>query len=162
MLLKRSSATRPRLFGKNLLKVYTDGASRGNPGLSGAGILITDQEGNVIKQHSEFLGVMTNNSAEYSALLKSLDVIGSIDKELVNGRTEFYSDSELMVRQINGRYKVKDRGISEFVRAFRDKVKSMKLEFVINHIPRSANSAADKLANEAIDKREVQQTMEFE
>lgn len=144
-----------------MLKVYTDGASRGNPGLSGAGVLITDEDGNVIRQHSEFLGVMTNNAAEYSALLKSLDVIGSIDKELVSGRAEFFSDSELMVMQITGRYKVKDPGISEFVKAFRKKMRSLKLEFVMNHIPRSANSAADKLANEAIDKREVQQTLEF-
>ncbi len=145
-----------------MLKVYTDGASRGNPGLSGAGIIIFDEDGKVIKEEMKFLGVMTNNAAEYSALIQSLDAIRNINNDTkINNEVRFYSDSLLMVNQITGRFKVKDPGLSKFYTEFISIVKNMKLKYSAEHIPRNENKLADKLANRAIDEREEQQSLEF-
>jgi ribonuclease HI len=144
------------------LKVYTDGASRGNPGLSGAGIVILDESGNIISEEKQFLGVMTNNAAEYSALILSLEAIRKLKhKETQIPAVRFYSDSQLMVNQITGKFKVKDLQLSKFHKEFLTTVKKMNLEFSAIHIPRNENKLADKLANKAIDEREIQQALEF-
>ena len=145
-----------------MLKVYTDGASRGNPGLSGAGIVIFDETGKIISEEKQFLGVMTNNAAEYSALILSLEAI----RKLKNNKTQipavrFYSDSQLMVNQITGKFKVKDLQLSKFHKEFLTTAKKMNLDFSAIHIPRNENKLADKLANKAIDEREMQQALEF-
>ena len=144
------------------MKVYTDGASRGNPGLSGAGIVIFDETGKIISEEKQFLGVMTNNAAEYSALILSLEAI----RKLKNNKTQipavrFYSDSQLMVNQITGKFKVKDLQLSKFHKEFLTTAKKMNLDFSAIHIPRNENKLADKLANKAIDEREMQQALEF-
>ena len=144
-----------------MLKVYTDGASRGNPGLSGAGIVIFDETGKIISEEKQFLGVMTNNAAEYSALILSLEAI----RKLKNNKTQipavrFYSDSQLMVNQITGKFKVKDLQLSKFHKEFLTTAKKMNLDFSAIHIPRNENKLADKLANKAIDEREMQQALE--
>ena len=145
-----------------MLKVYTDGASRGNPGLAGAGIIILDEKGIVISEVKKFLGVKTNNAAEYSALILSVEAIRNIASNIKeNNEVCFYSDSQLMVNQITGRYKVKDPGLSKLYEEFISKVKSMKLKYTAVHIPRNENKLADKLANRAIDERDEQQTFEF-
>ncbi len=145
-----------------MLKVYTDGASRGNPGLAGAGIIIFDEAGNVIREEKKFLGVMTNNAAEYSALIQSLHAIRKIKNETkTNCVVRFHSDSLLMVNQITGRFKVKDPGLGKLYSEFISIVRDMKLEYSAVHIPRNENKLADKLANRAIDEREEQQTLEL-
>lgn len=144
------------------MKVYTDGASRGNPGLSGAGIVILDESGNIISEEKQFLGVMTNNAAEYSALILSLEAIRKLKhKETQIPAVRFYSDSQLMVNQITGKFKVKDLQLSKFHKEFLTTAKKMNLEFSAIHIPRNENKLADKLANKAIDEREIQQALEF-
>jgi ribonuclease HI len=145
-----------------LLKVYTDGASRGNPGLSGAGIVILDESGNIICEEKQFLGVMTNNAAEYSALILSLEAIRKLKhNKNQNLSVRFYSDSLLMVNQVTGKFKVKDLQLSKFNKEFLTTAKEMKLDFSAFHIPRNENKLADKLANKAIDEREIQQALEF-
>lgn len=144
------------------MKVYTDGASRGNPGLSGAGIVILDESGNIISEEKQFLGVMTNNAAEYSALILSLEAIRKLKhKNAQIPAVSFYSDSQLMVNQITGKFKVKDLQLSKFHKEFLTTAKKMNLEFSAIHIPRNENKLADKLANKAIDEREIQQALEF-
>lgn len=132
--------------GGKSLKIYTDGASRGNPGQAGAGIVIYNK-GKVIKEISKYLGETTNNVAEYWGLLLSLENAYQLGAEEV----EVFSDSELLTKQINGSYRVRDKKLSElYQRAFEliDKFK----KFSLVHISREDNKRADKLANQAIDR----------
>ncbi len=136
------------------IKVFTDGASRGNPGAAAIGIIIYDENDFIIESYNEYLGTATNNQAEYKALLKSLDII---KKTMDEGRkfelTEFYADSELMVRQITFDYLVKEPELAILNNKFHVKAKKLGLNYTIQHIDRSLNKAADRLANLAIDSK---------
>lgn len=125
---------------------YTDGASRGNPGIAGIGVLITDDEGNTIKEISEHIGDTTNNIAEYTALITALREVFEMCAEVV----EVYSDSELMVRQINGVYRVKNEGLKPLYGEAKSLIGKFK-SFKIEHIKREFNKVADELANKGID-----------
>ena len=135
---------------ENLITINIDGASRGNPGPSSIGIVFY-KNNETIKEVSEFLGNHTNNFAEYSALIRALEIsLESGYKDI-----EIKSDSELVVNQINKKYKVKDADIKELF----DKAYSIieKLpSFKIIHVRREENLKADKLANNAF-KRELTQ-----
>jgi len=89
--------------------VYTDGGSRGNPGNSAIGILITDSDKRIIYKHGEYIGEATNNIAEYTALIKALENAS----ENFHGEVSCFSDSELMVKQLKGEYKVVNSGIKK-------------------------------------------------
>lgn len=135
------------------IKVFTDGASKGNPGSAGIGVIIYDENDFIIESYEEFLGDATNNQAEYKALLKSLDLIAKI-KEISDKKfdaVEFYSDSELMVNQVNFDYQVKEPELALLNNKFHVKAKKLGLNFTIKHIDRAQNKAADRLANLAID-----------
>ena len=123
---------------------YTDGAARGNPGPAGAGVhlIIGDDEHNF----REYLGERTNNQAEYAALVLALD------EAIKLGVTDLtvFADSELMVKQVNGEYKVKNEGLKPFYRRAQFRIGKLS-SFEIAHVPRDENKQADKLANEAID-----------
>jgi ribonuclease HI len=136
----------------SIIKVFTDGASKGNPGKAGIGIVIYDENNFIIKSHKEFLGETTNNQAEYKALLKSLDVIKKLTEEgeYQFDHVEFYSDSELMVSQVNFEYYVKEPELAVLNNKFHVKIKKMGYPYTINHIERNLNKAADRLANLAI------------
>ena len=126
---------------------HTDGASRGNPGESGIGIILRDEKGNVLFSGGGYIGKATNNIAEYQALLACLKKASTTEcKKLV-----VYSDSELMVRQLQGRYRVKDKGLRQFYRKIRELVDSAPFTFEINHVEREQNRDADLLANAGID-----------
>lgn len=129
---------------------YTDGASRGNPGEAAIGIVIKDETGTVLHQHKRYLGKATNNIAEYTALLECVQLIASSETfhctELV-----VLTDSELMAKQMNGLYKVKDPGMKEMYTKVKSALVSAPFTFSIRHIPRALNKEADALANEAID-----------
>lgn len=135
-----------------VIKVFTDGASKGNPGKSGIGIVVYDENNFIINSHKEFLGDATNNQAEYKALLKSLDIIKKLSKdgEYTFDRVEFYSDSELMVNQVNFDYYVKEPELAILNNKFHVKIKKLGFPYSITHIDRSLNKAADRLANLAI------------
>jgi len=127
------------------ISAHCDGGARGNPGPSGYGAYI--QDGAVLAELSEFLGIQTNNFAEYSGLLASLDYA------LTHGhpRLRVVSDSELMVKQIQGKYQVK----SPVLRPLYDQAKKKiaRLEgFEITHALRHKNKDADRLANQAMDR----------
>jgi ribonuclease HI len=130
-----------------MITAHCDGGSRGNPGPAGYGAVIEDANGQVLARLSEFLGMQTNNYAEYSGLL------GVVKWALEYGHTRLkvVSDSELMVKQMKGQYKVASpalRPLWEEARAL-----TRRLErFEIGHTLRGGNKEADKLANEAMDK----------
>ena len=124
-----------------MIKVYVDGACSGNPGKIGIGYLIY-REGNLLKENSLYLGVQTNNFAEYMALIFALiDVLEISPSE----ECRVYSDSKLMCEQVNGNYKVKNNNIYPlFILA--KKLISKFDKFTISHIERERNGNADKLA----------------
>ena len=132
---------------------FTDGASRGNPGPGGIGIILKDEAGKVLLEAKKFLGNVTNNVAEYTALLECLNHVKGLAKKdgLACTALVMHSDSELMVRQMNGEYKVKDAALKKLHSQARDFLRSSEFEFSITHVPREKNKEADALANESID-----------
>lgn len=126
---------------------HCDGGARGNPGPSGFGAQITDERGNVVAELSEFLGVRTNNFAEYSGLLGCLQY--ALDHNYP--RLRVVSDSELMVKQIQGKYQVKSPELKSLFDEAKRRI--AKLDgFEISHALRHKNKDADRLANEAMDR----------
>jgi len=130
------------------LILYIDGASRGNPGRAGAGIWITDGEGKKISEVSRYLGHKTNNEAEYWALLLGLKEA----KRLGGEALQIFTDSELVERQIKGVYRVKDLDLKALHKTVIKNLKTFS-SFEVDSIPREENREADRLANQAIQRR---------
>lgn len=134
--------------------VYTDGGSRGNPGPSGIGVVISNSARQVIKEYGEFLGPrFTNNEAEYLAVISAMKKIKSLfgKGKIKSLDIEFHADSELMVKQLNGEYKVINENIQPlFLLVWNAKLDFGKVSF--KHIPREQNKQADKWVNQALDK----------
>jgi len=128
--------------------LYTDGASRGNPGLAGAGVVLETEDGRAISRVARFLGEMTNNMAEYTALLIGLKEAQRAGAEEVTIR----SDSELIVKQLDGRYRVKNETLKILHGSALDLLGTFK-RWKASHIRREKNEEADRLANQAIDER---------
>jgi len=128
------------------LKLFSDGACRGNPGIGGAGAVITDDSDNVLWEGSQYLGHCTNNIAEYQALILGLK--GALACGYKN--LEIYLDSELLANQINGSYKVKNENLKILMQEVRRLLSSFE-SFQVKHVLRCHNARADKLANLAID-----------
>jgi ribonuclease HI len=137
-------------MGERILKLYVDGASRGNPGEAGAGFYLMDENGNTILKGKRFLGRMTNNAAEYQALILGLrEVLG------VGGTSiEIYTDSELVAKQMKGIYNIRNRRLKTFYREAVDLLNKFHRYELIS-IRREDNREADRLANEAIDGEKV-------
>jgi len=129
------------------LTIYTDGAARGNPGPAGAGAHIQDEDGNTVSEDFRYLGEATNNVAEYEALLLGMERA----HELGAVRIEMRADSQLVVRQVCGEYRVRNpvlQGLHARVLALESKFESVEY----THVPREQNRDADRLANRAIDR----------
>ena len=134
---------------RNSCMLYTDGAARGNPGKAGAGIVLLDECGRELAGRSIYLGICTNNVAEYQALIAGLELGLEYGCKILN----IFLDSELIVRQINGQYRVKHPQLQPLS----EKVHSLLEEFAgwqIRHVPRTENARADELANLGIDRRQ--------
>ena len=129
-------------------KLYTDGASRGNPGQAGAGAVLFDTEDQILEEKCRYLGEVTNNVAEYQALLMGLDMV--LDQGIKE--VAIFLDSELIVKQIQGEYRVKDKNLKVLFDQAQGFLQKFK-EYTINHVPRAQNKVADQLANLAIDER---------
>jgi ribonuclease HI len=125
--------------------LYCDGASRGNPGEAGAGALVIGPHGEEFRL-TRYLGHKTNNQAEYTALLLGLQKL----KELKAGKVEIRADSELMIRQLKGVYRVKHEGLKPLFLEAKELLKNFT-KVVLKHIPREENKEADALSNDAID-----------
>ena len=128
--------------------IYTDGGARGNPGPAGIGAVIYDEKKNRLAEVAEYIGEATNNQAEYRAVIVALTKI----KELGGAEIlEFFLDSELVVKQLNREYKVKNKDLAPlFVRVYNETLGFKKVIF--NHVPREMNKEADRLVNQALDR----------
>jgi len=129
------------------LKTFSDGGSRGNPGPAGIGVVLIDESGKAIYKRGKYIGKTTNNQAEYQALILALEKAHEL------GATEVasYLDSELVVKQMKGEYKVKDAGLATlYLKVWSLKQKFKSISF--HHVFREKNAEADELVNIALDK----------
>jgi ribonuclease HI len=131
-----------------ILHGFSDGASRGNPGESGIGIVIRTPEGEELLAEGHYIGKTTNNIAEYTAFLTLLDKV----RRMACSRLVAHSDSELMVRQLNGTYKVRNAQLREYHQKARDLLARLPFPVEIRHVFREQNREADRLANLGIDR----------
>ena len=126
--------------------VHTDGAARGNPGPSAIGVVIQDETGRTIYELSRTLGTHTNNEAEYLAVIAALQYL----KESRVSHADFYLDSELVVKQLLGQYRVKEPRLQS-LHGQAVMLLNAVPKHTIRHVPRAKNARADELANEALD-----------
>jgi ribonuclease HI len=129
------------------LIIYTDGGARGNPGPAGIGAVIYNENRQIVAEISEYLGVATNNQAEYKALIAAFKKA----RELGATELECYLDSELVVKQLKREYKVKNKDLAPLFL----EIHNLSINFpriTYTHIPRERNEEADKLANMAMDR----------
>lgn len=132
--------------------IFTDGASRGNPGPASYGFTVADKDGKMLHEEGEYIGNTTNNAAEYTAVLEAFKLIREKYKDKLPSRVEVFADSKLVAEQLSGRYKIKHPNLKPLF----DQIKLLELELgsvIYTHIPRSENALADKLANQALDRR---------
>lgn len=128
------------------IKLYTDGGARGNPGPAAAGVVIST-DGEVLEKFGKYLGETTNNQAEYLALKLGLEAALKYDP----ARIECNLDSELVVNQLNGRYKVKNQELKPRFREIQDLISGRRVSF--SHVLREYNQEADRLLNDVLDRR---------
>jgi len=126
--------------------LMVDGAARGNPGEAGCGAVICDADGRIVKELSRYLGRTTNNVAEYEGLLMGLEALLQMGKR----RVRVQSDSELLVRQLSGQYRVRDEKLQPLFARANALLRQFKV-YRILHIARESNKLADRLANQGID-----------
>jgi len=141
-----------KLLSKKVI-VYTDGGSRGNPGPSAIGVVIVDEGGKLIKKYGQTIGEATNNQAEYEAVIFALRKIKALfgKKKIKDLQMEIKSDSELMVSQLKGEFKILEENIQKlFILVWNLKIDYKKISFTL--IPREKNKDADFLVNEALDR----------
>lgn len=135
--------------------IFTDGGARGNPGPAAIGVVIKDHQGRLVKSYGEAIGEATNNEAEYraviSAFAKTKALLGKEKTKKIS--VEVNADSEFVVRQLNGEYKIEEERLFPlFI-----KVWNLKMDFGVvkfQHVPREKNKEADRLVNEALDKEQ--------
>ena len=134
---------------QNLI-IYTDGASRNNPGEAGAGVFII-QDDKPVARIARYLGTATNNVAEYTAAIIGLEHAVKLEVS----RVKLFADSELLVKQLNGQYRVKNEGLKPLYNRAKEliaKIGSVEVQY----IPRAQNREADALANKAIDEKLIE------
>lgn len=128
------------------LTVHVDGGARGNPGPAAVGAVIRDESGEILVEAGERIGVATNNVAEYKALLLGI----ARAKELGADRLELVGDSELIVKQVRGEYRVKDQGLKPLHAEVKAALEPLE-EWTIRHVRREHNADADRLVNVTLD-----------
>ena len=130
-----------------MIEVFCDGGARGNPGPAAWGFVIK-VDGQIIKEDCGYIGIATNNIAEYTALVEALFYLG---KHFKGESAKVYLDSKLVVAQLNGEYKIKNLNIAKLVKQVREIEKGLG-DIVYTHIPRRENKEADRLVNIALNK----------
>lgn len=131
---------------------YTDGGARGNPGPAAIGVHVTDASGKVLAEHKSYIGNSTNNFAEYQAVMSALELLqkryGKKSKEM---QFELRLDSELVKKQLNNEYQIKEPGLVPLFIAIHNLRVSNFPNLTLTHVPREKNKEADRLVNEALD-----------
>jgi ribonuclease HI len=146
LVIKKLFQNSKLIMTKKLI-IYTDGGARGNPGPSAIGAVIKNEKGELVAEISEYIGVATNNQAEYRAVIAAIEKA----KELGAEELEFVLDSELVVRQLNREYKVKDKDLAPlFMKIYNAAMGFKKVSF--RHVRREMNKEADALVNKALDR----------
>ena len=133
------------------LTVYIDGASRGNPGHAGVGVIFYDENNNVVKEVKKYIGKATNNVAEYTAFITALD---EAEKMAVK-RLKIFLDSELLCKQYLGEYKTRDENLKILLGKILERKKNFE-SIKVQHILREKNKEADRLANIAVNLGEIE------
>lgn len=133
----------------NKLFIYCDGGSRGNPGLAASAFVAYDQNQKLIFKNGFFLGKATNNFAEYTAVLKSVNWL--IENKFSNTDVEYFLDSQLVVNQLNGQYKIKESTLIDLARKIKSLQSCLDNKIIFNYIPREKNTEADLLVNKTLD-----------
>jgi len=136
--------------------IYTDGGSRGNPGIAGLGAVIKDKDGNNLREVSLPLGLKTNNYAEYHAVLSALEELKKVvpKENRKDVSVEVKMDSELVTKQLNGEYEIREETLFPFFIKIHNFMVSTFPNITFTHIPREENKEADALANAAMDEAE--------
>lgn len=133
------------------LHIFTDGGSRGNPGQAAIGVWIVDDQQNEVQEYKEAIGIGTNNVAEYRALLKATELLFNLPQINDVEMCKFFLDSKLVVEQVNGKWKVKEAHLQEFVQKIRKNLSTLPCSYTVSYVPRAQNAEADKLVNQALD-----------
>lgn len=131
------------------IKIYCDGGARGNPGPGAAAFVATNQDGKVIDKSGVFLGVTTNNQAEYNGVLLAFSFLKNLKEE--PKKVNFFLDSELITNQLAGRYKIKDKKLQMLAVRIKNIEKELGAKINYTHIPRSQNKLADLMVNKTLD-----------
>jgi ribonuclease HI len=133
--------------------IYTDGGSRNNPGIAGAGAVIANGNGEILKKASKALGIMTNNEAEYEAVLLGIETAKKLlgKEKLKHMTVEVRLDSELVARQLSDEYQIKEERLFPYFIKIHNIMVSEIPNLLFVHIPREKNKEADALANMAMD-----------
>ena len=132
------------------LKIFTDGGSRGNPGIAGGGVIAKDGD-NIVFEKSIFFGQKTNNESEYLAFIAAAEWLVKYSLKNNVSSADFFLDSKLVVEQINKNWKIKEPRLRELANQAWNELNSLSYSYKINHVLRDKNSEADALANQAMD-----------
>lgn len=135
--------------------IYTDGASRGNPGDAGIGVVVAAEDGTILREIGEYIGKTTNNVAEYSALIRGLREAIDLGADSV----QISTDSQLMAFQLTGIYKVKSPNLKPFYQEAMNLLQRFR-KVTVSHVVRDLNKRADQLANEGINKHRKEEKSE--
>lgn len=135
------------------ITIFTDGGARGNPGPAAIGVQYLNEEKEVLGELSEYIGEATNNVAEYSAVKRALEHLPQLFEDSKAVQVTFYLDSQLVERQLNGAYKIKDQNLKTYADAIKELERTCA-SVAYNHVRRAENKEADRLVNEALDAQE--------
>lgn len=132
--------------------IFTDGGARGNPGPAGIGFLVKDEKGDKIYQEGKYIGKATNNVAEYRAVLAALEWLAENKQKLgTDLNLTFFLDSNLVVNQLNGLFKIKNANLRKLMMAVRLAESGLMKKIIYRHVEREKNREADRLVNQVLD-----------
>lgn len=135
----------------SLLKIFTDGGSRGNPGTAGIGVHIVDDKDQTVSDCHEFIGITTNNVAEYRAVIVATKWLQDFSKQNEVEKVEFYLDSKLVVEQVKKNWKINESHLQDLAGEVWQELKKLSVPYSFTHVRREMNKVADFLANQAMD-----------
>jgi len=131
------------------ISVFTDGGSRGNPGPAAIGVVVYDKNKNIVFELAKYIGNKTNNQAEYQAVLEAVKWICQQGVKI--NKVDFYVDSELVAKQLNGEYKIKSANIKPLTEQINQLRSTLPFKITFTHLLRDGNKKADQLVNQALD-----------
>lgn len=131
------------------ISVFTDGGSRGNPGPAAIGVVVYDKNKNIVFELAKYIGNKTNNQAEYQAVLEAVKWICQQGAKI--NKVDFYVDSELVAKQLNGEYKIKSANIKPLTEQINQLRSTLPFKITFTHLLRDGNKKADQLVNQALD-----------